>query len=65
MQRPCGARGVDVSIAFSRRIFAGFLGGEGFILQKLTGSGLVFLHASGTLVELQLAPGEKLKVDTG
>lgn len=61
----CGARGVDVSIAFSRRIGAGFFGGEGFILQKLTGDGLVFLHASGTLTEMALAPGEVLRVDTG
>jgi uncharacterized protein (TIGR00266 family) len=61
----CGARGVDVSIAFARRIGAGFFGGEGFILQKLTGDGLVFLHASGTLVEHQLGPGERLMVDTG
>jgi uncharacterized protein (TIGR00266 family) len=61
----CGARGVDVSIAFSKRIGAGFFGGEGFILQKLTGDGLVFLHASGTLTEMTLAPGEVLRVDTG
>jgi len=61
----CGARGVDVSIAFARRIGAGFFGGEGFILQKLSGDGLVFLHASGTLVEHQLAAGERLMVDTG
>jgi uncharacterized protein (TIGR00266 family) len=61
----CGARGVDVSIAFSKRIGAGFFGGEGFILQKLTGDGLVFLHASGTLQEMTLAPGEVLRVDTG
>jgi len=61
----CGARGVDVSIAFSRRFGAGFFGGEGFILQKLTGDGLVFLHASGTLHTMDLAPGEVLKVDTG
>jgi uncharacterized protein (TIGR00266 family) len=61
----CGARGLDVSIAFSRRIGAGFFGGEGFILQKLSGDGLVFLHASGTLTEMTLAPGEILKVDTG
>ena len=61
----CGARGLDVSIAFSRRIGAGFFGGEGFILQKLTGDGLVFLHASGTLTEMTLAAGEILKVDTG
>jgi uncharacterized protein (TIGR00266 family) len=61
----CGARGVDVSIAFSKRIGAGFFGGEGFILQKLTGDGLVFLHASGTLHSMDLGPGEILKVDTG
>ncbi len=61
----CGARGVDVSIAFTRRIGAGFFGGEGFILQKLLGEGLVFLHASGTLLELDLAAGERLRVDTG
>jgi uncharacterized protein (TIGR00266 family) len=61
----CGARGVDVSIAFTRRIGAGFFGGEGFILQKLTGDGLVFLHACGTLAEMTLAPGEVLRVDTG
>ena len=61
----CGARGVDVTIAFAKRVGAGFFGGEGFILQKLTGDGLVFLHASGTLAEMTLAPGEVLRVDTG
>ncbi|HEX9562704.1 MAG TPA: TIGR00266 family protein [Gemmatimonadaceae bacterium] len=61
----CGARGVEVSIAFSKRIGAGFFGGEGFILQKLSGDGLVFLHASGTLTEIALGPGEVLRVDTG
>jgi uncharacterized protein (TIGR00266 family) len=61
----CGARGVDVTVAFTRRIGAGFFGGEGFILQKLFGDGLVFLHASGTLIELDLAAGERLRVDTG
>jgi uncharacterized protein (TIGR00266 family) len=61
----CGARGVDVSIAFAKRIGAGFFGGEGFILQKLTGDGLVFLHASGTLHTIDLAAGEGLNVDTG
>lgn len=61
----CGARGVDVSIAFAKRIGVGFFGGEGFILQKLSGDGLVFLHASGTLIELTLAAGEELRVDTG
>ena len=60
-----GARGVEVSIAFNRRLGAGFFGGEGFILQKLSGDGLVFLHASGTLVEMELAAGETLQADTG
>ena len=61
----CGARGIDVTVAFTRRIGAGFFGGEGFILQKLIGDGLVFLHASGTLIELDLGAGERLRVDTG
>ncbi|MEP7344384.1 MAG: TIGR00266 family protein [Gemmatimonadaceae bacterium] len=61
----CGARGCDISIAFAKRIGAGFFGGEGFILQKITGEGIVFLHASGTLHEMTLGPGEVLRVDTG
>lgn len=61
----CAARGVNVTIAFTRRIGAGFFGGEGFILQRIEGDGLVFLHACGTLHEVTLAPGETLRVDTG
>jgi len=63
----CGARGVSVDIAFTKRIGAGLFGGEGFILQKLSAptGGLVFLHAGGTIVERTLAPGEVLRVDTG
>jgi uncharacterized protein (TIGR00266 family) len=64
----CGARGVVVDIAFSRRIGAGLFGGEGFILQKLSspdGRGLAFLHAGGTTIAHQLASGETLRVDTG
>jgi uncharacterized protein (TIGR00266 family) len=61
----CGARGIDVSIALTKRIGAGFFGGEGFILQKLSGDGLAFLHGSGTLHEMRLAAGERLRVDTG
>jgi uncharacterized protein (TIGR00266 family) len=61
----CAAYGVEVSIAFNRRIGAGFFGGEGFILQKLEGDGLAFLHASGTLAETKLGPSETLRVDTG
>ncbi len=61
----CAARGVNLDIAFTKRIGAGFFGGEGFILQRLTGDGLAFLHACGALVEMVLQPGEVLRVDTG
>ena len=61
----CAARGTNVTIAFTKRIGAGFFGGEGFILQRIEGDGLVFLHASGTLHEVRLGPGETLRVDTG
>lgn len=61
----CAARGIDVEVAFTRRLGAGFFGGEGFILQRLTGDGLAFIHAGGAIVEKQLAPGEVLRVDTG
>ncbi|HYW31726.1 MAG TPA: TIGR00266 family protein [Gemmatimonas sp.] len=61
----CAARGTDISVAFTRKFGAGFFGGEGFILQKLSGDGLAFLHASGTLHAIDLAPGEVLRVDTG
>ncbi len=60
-----GSRGVRLGLAFKKRLRAGFLGGEGFIMQKLTGSGTVFIHASGTLTTIQLKPGEGLRVDTG
>jgi uncharacterized protein (AIM24 family) len=56
---------VNVTIAFTRRIGAGFFGGEGFILQRIEGDGLAFLHAAGALVEIDLRPGESLRVDTG
>ena len=61
----CAKGDIDISIAFTRRIGAGFFGGEGFILQKLEGTGQVFIHAGGTVVEIALTHGEKLKVDTG
>ena len=61
----CAAQGIDIDIAFTKKIGAGLFGGEGFILQRLTGNGLAFVHAGGTIVEKQLAPGEKLRVDTG
>jgi uncharacterized protein (TIGR00266 family) len=61
----CGIGNVDLSIAFTKRFGAGLFGGEGFILQKLTGHGLVFLQAGGNILEFNLAPGEQLRVDTG
>jgi uncharacterized protein (TIGR00266 family) len=61
----CAAKGVSIGIAFTRRLGAGFFGGEGFILQRLQGDGLAFVHAGGTLYERELAPGELLRVDTG
>ncbi|MEA4926832.1 MAG: TIGR00266 family protein [Syntrophomonadaceae bacterium] len=61
----CAARGVEVEIAFTKRIGAGLFGGEGFILQRLTGDGLAFVHAGGTLIEKRLEPNETLRVDTG
>lgn len=56
---------VDLSVAFTKRFGAGLFGGEGFILQKISGQGLVFLHAGGNMLEFDLAPGEQLRVDTG
>ena len=61
----CAAKGVSVGIAFQKKIGAGLFGGEGFIMQKLEGDGLVFIHAGGTIVERSLGPGERLRVDTG
>jgi len=61
----CAARGVSVSIFFQQKILTGLFGGEGFIMQKLEGDGLTFVHAGGTVVERTLGPGEILHVDTG
>jgi uncharacterized protein (TIGR00266 family) len=61
----CGAKGVSLGIAFTKRLGAGFFGGEGFILERLQGDGWVFIHAGGTLLERTLGPGETLRVDTG
>lgn len=61
----CGIGNIDLSIAFTKRFGAGLFGGEGFILQKYTGNGLVFLHAGGNMLEFNLKPGEQLRVDTG
>ncbi|MBE6185192.1 TIGR00266 family protein [Heyndrickxia ginsengihumi] len=59
------AKGVSVGIEFQRKIGTGFFGGEGFIMQKLEGDGLAFIHAGGTIQKRELAPGEVLRVDTG
>ncbi|WP_026353964.1 TIGR00266 family protein [Woodsholea maritima] len=59
------AKGVAVGIALQKRIMTGLFGGEGFIMQRLTGDGWAFIHAGGTLVQRELAPGEELHVDTG
>lgn len=61
----CAARGVSLGIAFQRRLGTGLFGGEGFVMQKLDGDGMVFVHAGGTLVQRQLKAGETLRVDTG
>jgi uncharacterized protein (TIGR00266 family) len=61
----CAAQGIEIEIAFTKRLGAGFFGGEGFILQKLEGNGLVFVHAGGTIIQKDLAAGEVLRVDTG
>jgi len=61
----CAAKGVSVGIEFSRKLGRGFFGGEGFIMQKIEGDGMAFLHAGGTVVEKQLVLGEKLRIDTG
>ncbi len=61
----CAANGIDIEVAFTKKLGAGLFGGEGFILQKLTGNGLAFIHSGGTIVERNLAAGESLRVDTG
>jgi len=61
----CAARGVSLGIALQQKLGVGFFGGEGFIMQKLEGDGLAFVHAGGTIVKRELAPGQTLMVDTG
>lgn len=61
----CAEPGVDMSIAFTKKFSAGLFGGEGFVLQKAKGNGMLFLEVDGDPVERILAPGEVLKVDTG
>ena len=61
----CGQQGVNLNVTFTKRFSAGLLGGEGFILQKLSGQGLAFLEVDGDKIEYNLAPGQVLKVDSG
>jgi len=61
----CAAKGVSVGIAFQKKIGVGLFGGEGFIMQRLTGDGWAFVHAGGTVIPKELAAGELLRVDTG
>lgn len=61
----CAAKGISVGIAFQKKIGAGLFGGEGFIMQKLEGDGLAFMHAGGTIIKKDLQPGETLMLDTG
>lgn len=61
----CAAKGISVGIAFQKKIGAGLFGGEGFIMQKLEGDGLAFMHAGGTIIKKDLQPGEIIKLDTG
>ncbi|MBI5721137.1 MAG: TIGR00266 family protein [Burkholderiales bacterium] len=61
----CAARGVSLGIAFQRKLSTGFFGGEGFIMQKLEGDGLAFVHAGGSIAKRELQPGQTLMVDTG
>ncbi len=61
----CAARGIEIEVAFTKKIGAGLFGGEGFILQRLVGDGLAFIHAGGTIIERNLSANETLRVDTG
>ena len=61
----CAAKGVEVQVAFTKKIGAGFFGGEGFILQQLSGNGMAFINAGGAIVQKVLQAGETLRVDTG
>ena len=61
----CAAKGVSIGIEFSRKLGRGLFGGEGFIMQKLEGDGMAFVHAGGTTCRKELRSGEKLKIDTG
>lgn len=61
----CAANGIDIDVAFTKRLGAGLFGGEGFILQRLSGYGRAFIHAGGTIIKKELKDRETLRVDTG
>jgi len=61
----CAAKGIEIEVAFTKKIGAGLFGGEGFILQRLEGDGMAFVHAGGTIIKKDLQAGENLRVDTG
>ncbi|MCW2118346.1 TIGR00266 family protein [Flavobacterium sp. 7A] len=61
----CAAKGVSIGIEFSKKLGRGLFGGEGFIMTKIEGDGMAFIHSGGTLAKKDLQPGEVLKVDTG
>jgi uncharacterized protein (TIGR00266 family) len=61
----CAANGVSIGIEFQKKLGTGLFGGEGFIMQKLEGDGMAFVHSGGHVIEKNLQPGEVLKVDTG
>ncbi|MFZ2725678.1 MAG: TIGR00266 family protein [Methylococcaceae bacterium] len=60
-----GEQGIEVSLAFQKRLRVGFFGGEGFIMQRIKGKGIVFINATGALAHMQLAPAQSLQVDSG
>lgn len=61
----CAAKGTSVGIEFSKKLGRGFFGGEGFVMQKIEGDGMAFMHAGGYIVKKELSAGEHLRVDTG
>ena len=61
----CAAQGIEIEVAFTKKIGAGLFGGEGFILQRLEGNGMAFIHAGGAIIKKELQAGESLRVDTG
>ena len=61
----CAAKGVSIGIEWQRKLGTGIFGGEGFIMEKLEGDGMAFVHAGGLVLEKQLLPGQVLKIDTG